>query len=212
MTEREQRKPPKKPKKPVYFCFDCEASGPVPGLYSMISFGVCALTERPDGGFDLGPELYLELKPSFPGVEAEAMEVNGLDLEVLARDGLDAKEALRRLTAFAEAHTPEGHRPIFVGHNAPFDWMMACYYYRWAGLRNPFGYSAIDSKAFAMGLFGLSWADTNKAVLPGLLEIDPEDKSVKHRADYDARFQAEIFRGLLKKHREVACREGRAGA
>jgi hypothetical protein len=34
---------------PIWFCIDCEASGPVPGLFSMLSFDVCALTEAPDG-------------------------------------------------------------------------------------------------------------------------------------------------------------------
>ena len=37
--------------RPIWFCIDCEASGPVPGLFSMLSFDVCALTEAPDGRF-----------------------------------------------------------------------------------------------------------------------------------------------------------------
>lgn len=195
--------------RPAWFCIDCEASGPVPGLYNMLSLGCCAVIEQADRRIDVGPELYLELKPVFPGFREEAMRIHGLDRGRLEREGLDPAEAMRRLADFAGAHTPAGHRPVFVGHNAPFDWMMVAYYYAYAGMPNPFGYSAVDSKALAMGLFGLPWSETSKEVLPGLLDLPAEDLTAKHRADYDARYQAELFRGLLLKHREVAAREGR---
>jgi DNA polymerase III epsilon subunit-like protein len=192
-------------------CVDCETSGPVPALYNLLSIGACALRARPDGGFDLGPELYVELKPVFPGFEPEAMRIHGLDRAALERDGLEPRDALERLRAFAESTCPAGHRPVFVGHNAPFDWMWIAFAFVHAGVKNPFGYSAIDAKALAMGLYGLEWRDTGKEHLYALLGIPPEDTSQKHRADYDARYQAEIFRALLVKHREVGRRERAAG-
>ena len=198
-----------KARRPFYVCIDCETSGPAPSLYSLLSIGAVALDEGPTGEFALGPEFYVELKPVFPGYDEEAAKIHGLDRATLERDGLEPKDALARLAAFALDHAPEGTRPVFVGHNAPFDWMWIAWHFAWAGIENPFGYSAIDSKALAMGLFGLAWRDTSKEVLPDLLGIAPEDTGQKHRADYDARYQAEILRGLLRKHREVAAREGR---
>ena len=54
---------------------------------------------------------------------------------------------------------------MFVGFNAAFDWMfVADYFERYLG-RNPFGYTALDIKAFAMGRLGGTWADTSMSVL-----------------------------------------------
>jgi len=199
-------------KKPQFFCVDVEASGPVPGLFNMVSMGCVAVDERSDGSFAPGEQLYLELRPVFSGIEPEAMRIAGLSLEHLRQNGQEPVEAMRALAQFVRASTRDGRRAVFVGHNAPFDWMMVCYYFVFTRIENPFGYSALDTKALSMGLFGLPWGETNKEVLPGLLSIADEDATQKHRADYDARFQAEILCGLLRKHREVARREGRGDA
>jgi DNA polymerase III alpha subunit (gram-positive type) len=127
------------------------------------------------------------------------MAVNGLDRAALERDGLDAAEALRRLANFVALRTPEGARAIFVGHNAPFDWAMVNYYYHHFGVRNPFGYSALDTKALAMGALRLPWPDTNKETLERLLSLPPQDATKIHRADYDARYQALIFCKLMER-------------
>jgi len=50
------------------------------------------------------------------------MAVNGLDIEKLRREGTPRREALERLAAWVKAHTRHGTKPVFVAHNAPFDW------------------------------------------------------------------------------------------
>jgi DNA polymerase III epsilon subunit-like protein len=89
--------------------------------------------------------------------------------------------------------TPEGHRPVFVGFNAAFDWMfVADYFERYVG-RNPFGYTALDIKAFAMGRLGCTWAETSMSVLaPKYLSGRP----LAHHALSDAQDQAALFRAL----------------
>ena len=58
--------------------------------------------------------------------------------------------------AWVERVTPEGSLPVFVGFNAPFDWMFVNeYFHRHLG-RNPFGHVAVDIKAYAMGRDGCS--------------------------------------------------------
>ena len=185
-----------------YFCIDVEASGPVPGLYSMLSLGCAAVTEGPEGELRPGRELYVELRPCFEGVEDEAIAVTGLDIARLEREGLAPRDAMAALRRFVLEETPAGHRPIFVGHNAPFDWSYIAYYFAWAKMRNPFGYKALDTKALAMGKLDIPWLATNKDVLADRLEgVEREDRTLKHRADYDARYQAGILAALLDYRR-----------
>jgi DNA polymerase III alpha subunit (gram-positive type) len=97
----------------------------------------------------------------------------------------------------AEHNTGRSNRPIFVGHNAVFDWAYIAYYFEHFGIKNPFGYKGIDTKSLAMGRLGISWNDTSKSVLEKLLSLPPQDPAQIHRADYDARYQALILKGLL---------------
>jgi DNA polymerase III alpha subunit (gram-positive type) len=182
----------------TWFCVDIECSGPVPALYDMISLGAVAVTEA-DSAFEIGDDFYVEIKPTAPRVDAGAMAVNGLDIEQLRRHGLDLGDALAQLSAFAEANTAAGTSPVFVGHNAPFDWSFVNYAYHAEGLPNPFGYKALDTKALAMGVLGLHWFDSNKERLDELLDLPPVQHELVHRADYDARYQAHILVCLLQR-------------
>ena len=89
---------------------------------------------------------------------------------------------------------PAGHRPVFTAFNAAFDWMfVADYFERHLG-RNPFGHSALDIKAFAMGSGNTSWAATSMDVLAA---EHLGGRSLTHNALADAQDQAELFRHLL---------------
>lgn len=184
----------------TWFCVDIECSGPVPGLYDMLSLGASVVTDT-DGDLTIGEAFYVEICPSAPRVDAGAMKVNGLDLEALKRDGLPLTDALDRLTAFVEGQTLPGSTPVFVGHNAPFDWSFVNFAYHAAGRANPFGYKALDTKALATGVLGLHWLDSNKEELAERLELPDVEEEKVHRADWDAWYQAHILVGLLKAQR-----------
>jgi DNA polymerase III epsilon subunit-like protein len=186
----------------TWFCIDIECSGPVPALYDMISIGAVVVTDD----LQIGDSLYLEVKPTAPRVDPGAMKVNRLDLERLKRDGLPLVTALNDLSQFVEEHTAEGSKPVFVGHNAPFDWSFVSFAYHAEGLPNPFGYKALDTKALAMGVLGIHWFDTNKETLEQILELPPQDGALVHRADYDAAYQAGILVGLLARMRAAETR------
>jgi len=183
----------------VYICVDCEASGPVPPIYNLLSIG--ATVVRPEAGRHvLGASFYAELKPIFPGFDAEAMRVCGLDAAELERDGEEPREALVRFAGWlARENGDSPGRPVFVGHNAVFDWCHIAYYYAHFGLENPFGYKGIDTKSLAMGTLRIPWDDTSKEVLERLLALPAQDPSKVHRADYDARYQALILQALLDR-------------
>ena len=182
----------------TYFCVDIECSGPVPALYDMISLGAVAVAPDDAGRLALGASFYVELRPEGPRVDPGAMQVNGLDIETLRAHGTPRREALTTLAAWVRQHTRPGTKPVFVGHNAPFDWSFVAWCFAAEDLPNPFGYKALDTKALATGRLGLHWFDSSKEVLQERLGLPPEDPGLKHRADYDAQYQAQLLIKLLE--------------
>jgi DNA polymerase III epsilon subunit-like protein len=184
----------------IYFCVDIEASGPVPALYNLVSIGAVVVSKHE---LRFSPEeerFYIELKPMAPGFDPEAMKVHGITREHLEEHGVAAGDAMRRLSEFVEKRLRKtGGRAVFVGHNAAFDWSYISWYYERFGIPNPFGYKALDTKSLAMGRLGVSWSETNKERLEGLLYLPPQDKAQTHRADYDAYYQALILSALLNR-------------
>lgn len=182
----------------TWFCVDIECSGPVPGLYDMISLGAVPVRQT-DSGFSIGETFYVEICPQAPRVDAGAMKVNGLDLARLKREGVSLKAALEQLTAWVGQQCDAGASPVFVGHNAPFDWSFVSWSYHANELVNPFGYKALDTKALAMGVLDLHWLDSNKEVLAERLDLPEVETEQVHRADYDAWYQAHILVRLLEQ-------------
>lgn len=186
----------------TWFCVDIECSGPIPGMYDMVSIGVVAVIESPEG-LATGERFYAEIQPTAPHVDAGAMAVNGLDIETLRSEGTPLVEVLDQLTAFVGTHTASGTRPVFVGHNAPFDWSFVNHAYHAMGRSNPFGYKALDTKALASGVLGLHWFDSSKETLATRLSLPDVEEDRVHRADYDAWYQAHILIRLLERQRIV---------
>ncbi len=185
----------------TWFCIDIECSGPVPAIFDMISLGAVVVHDASDGTLSLGDTFYVELRPEGPRVDPRAMAVNGLDLEALKREGLSRREGLERLSAWVASQQDEGSEAVFVGHNAPFDWSFVAWCFAAEGLKNPFGYKALDTKALAAGVLDVHWLDSSKEVLSERLGLPSEDLGLKHRADYDAHYQALILKGLLEQQR-----------
>ena len=183
--------------KTVYVCIDIEASGPVPGFYNMVSIGGVAV-RLGAAGHERGEEFYYELKPISEGFDPHAMSIHGISRAHLEAHGTDSREVLLSITDWVEQIRGDAERVLFVGHNAPFDWMYVAWYFAWAGLQNPFGYNALDTKALMMGRLGLPWRECNKerleATYPALSAPAPEDV---HNALCDAQFQADILIALL---------------
>jgi len=184
----------------VYFSLDIEASGKVPPLYNMLSIGVTTLREKGDHHV-MGQSFYIELKPIFPRNDPDALAVCGLDIERLSREGVDPREAMLRLTDWVERETGDRAIPVFVGHNAVFDWSHIAYYYAHFGMENPFGYKGIDLKSLAMGRLGIGWNETSKENLQVVLDLPLQDPARMHRADYDAQYQALILKKVLEWRR-----------
>jgi DNA polymerase III epsilon subunit-like protein len=189
----------------VYICLDVEASGPIPNPYNLVSMGAVPVRRRGGTGPWSPVEddlFYIELSPLYEGFDPDAMSVHGIPRERLEREGVPAPEAMDRLARWAGSR---GGQPVFVGHNAVFDWAYVNHYFDRTGIRNPFGWKGLDTKSLAAGVLGIPFLETHKENLARLLPgLGPEDPAQKHRADYDALYQARILAALLNHPRAQA--------
>jgi DNA polymerase III epsilon subunit-like protein len=170
-----------------YISVDVEASGPGPGLYSMLSLGGCSVA-------DPSQTFYAELRPTSDKVDAGAMATHGLNLEDLKRSGVDLSEAMARFESWVLRTVPAAHKPIFVSYNAPFDWMFVNDGFLRALGRNPFGHAPLDIRAFVMGQTRQAWISIR---LEDLLDHHLAGRRLSHNALEDAQLQAELFRALM---------------
>lgn len=167
----------------VFISVDIEASGPIPGEYSLLSIGACD-AYRSEQAFSC------LVKPIAMNADPEALAVTGLSLDQLAVEGLTPQDAMTQFAKWIQNTCADGS-PVFVGLNAGFDWSFVNYYFiRFHGL-NPFGFAPLDIKAMYMGAKGCSWQDTRSSNMKRVLGAT---SSSAHEALADAQFQAELFR------------------
>lgn len=182
-----------------FISVDIEASGPIPGVYDMISFGAVRIRHENGRYVPSEDEIYLELRPEYGGVDPDAMRVNKLDLEQLKVDGIGQVEAASRIHAWAKQGSSRTDPPVFVGYCATFDWAFVNDLFVRTGVDNPFGYKALDIRALAMGVLRIPWLNLNQeTILPelGLLGLS---EALAHNALADARHQAHMLCKLLEK-------------
>ncbi len=177
----------------VYISVDVEAAGPFPGEYSMLSIGACTIYEPRE-------TFYTELKPINDNASLEALLVSRLSMTRLKERGLEPTEAMTRFDTWVTDQAGPDQQPVLVAFNAPFDWMFINYYFhRYLG-RNPFGHSALDIKAFYMGLSGVLWSETTmRYISPRYLG----DRQLTHHALRDALDQADIFEQMLEEAKDL---------
>jgi DNA polymerase III epsilon subunit-like protein len=182
----------------VYISVDVETAGPNPYDFSLLSIGACTMLE-PQSSF------YVEFKPVNDNASTDALAISRLSLEKLAERGEEPAAAMTHFEQWINEVTPEGYRPIFVAFNAPFDWMFVNdYFHRYLG-RNPFGHTALDLKAYYMGLHGVNWSETAMRYV-GRRYLG--DRQLTHHALRDALDQAEIFALMLEQARDRQTNQG----
>jgi DNA polymerase III epsilon subunit-like protein len=170
---------------------DIEASGPSPSTGSLLSIGACLID-------DPRVDFYVELKPNVDfewDVSAEG--IHGLSREHLLTHGLEPAVAMQKFADWTDVACAQ-RRPVFVGFNAPFDWMfVADYLWRYVG-RNPYGISAIDLKSYFMAREKVAtWERTRRTFVDDVLGIEPDHN---HHALDDAKGQARLATVLLDRH------------
>lgn len=177
-----------------FISVDVEASGPVPGEFSMLSLGACVVGKTDE-------QFYVELKPITRKQDAEAMRVNGLNHDDLEQRGTDPMQAMLAFESWLHHATPVGYRPIFVAYPATFDWMFVAYYFHRFLARNPFGVSGLDLTSMYAGqvstAIGLTWT------VDELEQRLAADLPLTHNALEDAMAQSAVFEQLLRRRKEA---------
>jgi hypothetical protein len=116
----------------TYFTVDVEADGPIPGDYSMVSFGAVAVEPT------LQHTFYGEVKPISNKWVPEALAVSGFSRE--QHEGFRDPENVMREFKEWILRVSNG-RPIFISDNLAFDWQWINYYFHHFIGENPFGFS-----------------------------------------------------------------------
>ena len=105
----------------VYFSADVETDGPIPGPYSMLSFGLVYAGAYDGTTFYRPPSydrtFYIELRPISSRFEQEALDVNGLDRDHLILEGEDPRTAMSRAADWVREHAGIGS-PVIVAYAA----------------------------------------------------------------------------------------------
>ena len=184
----------------AYFSADVETDGPIPGPFSILSFGVVYA-----GSFDgrqfkrptsYERTLYKELKPISNDFEPEALRVNGLDRARLCAEGESPERAMTDACRWIKSIAGIG-RPVLVAYPLSFDWTWLYWYFiRFSAEGSPFDYSRC---------FDIKTALAVKAAIPiseaGRSRLIPSLRSTHahtHHALDDAIEQAEIFANVFE--------------
>jgi DNA polymerase III epsilon subunit-like protein len=122
---------------------DIESDGPIPGDYSMISFG--AVVVEPD----LQRTFYAELKPISEKWLESSLEIGKFTRE----QTLTFEDPLSAMQRFAEwlKEVNDG-RLMFVSDNNGFDWQFINWYLHHFLGQNPFGHSSTNLGSLYKGM------------------------------------------------------------
>ncbi|MFJ4785189.1 3'-5' exoribonuclease domain-containing protein [Streptomyces sp. NPDC088794] len=184
----------------LYLSVDIEADGPIPGPYSMLSFGAAVAGVQDADGFTAAdPErrtFYRELRPISEEFVPEALAVSGLDRERLRTEGAEPAVALGEFTEWVrEVAAETGAQPVMCGYPASYDWTFLYWYLiRFTG-SSPFGHSGcLDMKTLYATKAGVPLRAVAKGTMPRHLL---SRRRHTHHALDDAVEQAELLANLM---------------
>ena len=183
-----------------FLAFDCETGG-LESDRSLLTAYFVALDEN----FRVLGELDLAIKPDDNGpylVDAQALDVNGIDLVEHDKVAIPMKEAKRQLYDFLSTHKPEGKGKLIpIGQNIYFD--IDCV------LRNMLkkkvwdqfvSYHPVDTAGIAtvMKMLGLI-PKGEKTRLTNLCEMFNVSLTNAHDAKADTVATVKVLRAMLKR-------------
>jgi hypothetical protein len=188
------------PRTEIYISADIESDGPIPGTYSMLSFGLAAVAtfdgERVQRLDARSNARYWELKPITERFDVEALAVNGLDRERLLRLGEQPETAMPAAAEWVDA-VAAGRRPVLVAYPVAFDWMFLHWYFETFGGSSPFGHSgAVDVRSLYMGAAAVPFSNSSKKEMPA--DLQPRTAHTHHALE-DAIEQGQLFVNILDR-------------
>jgi len=122
---------------------DVESDGPIPGDFSMISFGAILVNDQLDKTF------YGKLRPIANNFVPDALAVSGHSRE----ETMNFDDPQKVMIEFGKWITENcKDRPIFISDNNGFDWMFMCWYFHHFTGTNPFGFSSQNLGSLYKGM------------------------------------------------------------
>lgn len=181
----------------IYISADIESDGPIPGPYSMLSFGL-AVAARFDGRLEIAdPEketFYRELQPISDQFQPEAVEVTGFNRDELKSRGTPPEIAMVEARRWI-IQVAGDHHPVLVAYPLGFDWLFL-YWYLVRFSDSPIEFSSgLDMKTMYQQKARVPLSLAGRSDLPSFLR---SQRSHTHNALDDAIEQAEIFVKLFE--------------
>lgn len=176
----------------IYISTDVETDGPVAGKHSMLSIGSAAFTadKRLLGTFSANLET---LPGAVPDPRTAAWWASQPQAWSACRHHAEPPQlAMQRYLAWIKSLPG---KPVFVAYPSAFDFPFVYWYLLEFAGENPFGYSAIDIKTYAMALLRKPYRACGKQSMPpGWFDLVPHT----HVAIDDAIEQGRLFCNMLQ--------------
>ncbi|OGO15223.1 MAG: exonuclease [Chloroflexi bacterium RBG_16_48_8] len=175
----------------IYVSTDIEADGPIPGPYSMLSFGSAAyLVDK------TLVDTYTANLRTLPGAETHPASMQWW------QDHPEAWRACRTNPRAPEEVMPEyvtwfkslPGKPVFVAYPAAYDFMFVYWYLIQFAGESPFSHSALDLKTLAMAILGTEFRQSIKRNMPSEWF---DQLAHRHIALDDAIAQGALFCNML---------------
>ena len=181
----------------IYVSTDVETDGPIPGPYSMLSFGSAAYLRDKSLVSTFSANL-----ETLPGSSGDPRTIEWWKSQPEAwkacRENPQSPEvAIEQYLSWLK-NLPG--KPVFVAYPAGFDFTFVYWYLiRFAG-ESPFSHSALDIKTYAMAKLGLPYRESTKRNMPRRWF---DELPHTHKALDDAIEQGALFCNMLNDN-EIA--------
>jgi len=175
----------------IYVSTDVETDGPVAGKHSMLSLGSAAFDADKQllGTFSANLET---LPDALPDAKTAAWwATQPLAWAACRRNTEAPPQVMKRYLTWLKSL---GGKPVFVAYPSAFDFPFVYWYLMEFAGENPFGYSAIDIKTYAMALLRKPYRASGKNAMPAQW-FDPAPHT--HIALDDAIEQGRLFCNML---------------
>ena len=178
----------------IYVSTDVETDGPIPGVYSMLSFASAAY--QADKTLLTTFEANLQTLPD-AAAHPKTMEWWQSQPEAWRACRENTQPPAEAMPRYLQWLKSLPGQPVFVGYPAAFDFMFVYWYLiKFAG-ESPFSHSALDIKTYAMALLKKPYRASVKDSMPRRWF---DDLPHTHRALDDAIEQGALFCNLLAEN------------
>jgi len=183
--------------KDIYVSIDIETTGPVPGIYSMISLGAAAFTRDGDELGTCSANL-AELPDAVR--HPDTMKWWQGQPEAWALATKDPAPPENVMASFVTWIVRLGGKPIAAAWPAAFDFGFVNWYcHRFVG-HNPLGFACLDIRSLAQGLtYSRGYYDLRENQIKAMRDEVNTDGLAEHVAVDDAVEQGRLLVALLKR-------------